>query len=186
MRITKTPILGLQVIEPEVKLDLRGYFMECYHQAKLTELGIHNQFIQENQSLSKRGTVRGLHYQLSPYAQAKLVRVIEGEIWDVAVDIRQGSPTFGQWEGIMLSAKNNKQLLIPVGYAHGFSVLSKQATIIYKCDNFYHPQAEAGIYWRDPQLAINWKTNSPPLLSSRDQQLPHLEKAIINFKYKPL
>lgn len=186
MRITKTPILGLEIIEPDIKLDPRGYFMECYHKKKIAQLGIHNQFVQENQSFSKKGTVRGLHYQLNPHAQAKLIRVIDGEIWDIAVDIRQGSPTFGQWEGVMLSAENNKQLLIPRGYAHGFAVTSQQATIIYKCDNFYYPEAEAGIYWLDPQLAIDWKIDASPLLSNRDQQLPHLEKAIINFEYKPL
>jgi dTDP-4-dehydrorhamnose 3,5-epimerase len=186
MQITKTPLLGLQIIESDIKLDPRGYFMECYHQERLAQLGIHTQFVQENQSHSKKGTVRGLHYQLNPYAQAKLIRVIDGEIWDVAVDIRQGSPTFGQWEGILLSAKNNKQLLIPRGYAHGFAVISEQATIIYKCDNFYHPEAEAGIYWLDPQLAINWKITTTPLLSARDQQLPCLEKAIINFVYQSI
>jgi len=186
MQITKTPILGLTIIEPELKTDQRGYFMECYHQEKLTHLGIHNQFVQENQSFSKKGTIRGLHYQLNPYAQAKLIRVIDGAIWDIVVDLRQGSPTFGQWEGIMLSAENNKQLLIPRGYAHGFAVMSQEATIIYKCDNFYHPEAEAGIHWLDPELAIDWKINAPPLLSARDQQLPCLEKAIINFEYQPL
>ena len=186
MRITKTSILGLPLIEPELKIDQRGYFMEVYHREKLANLGITNEFIQENQSYSKKGTIRGLHYQLHPYAQAKLIRVIEGEIWDVAVDIRQGSPTFGKWEGILLAADNKKQLLIPRGYAHGFSVISTQATVLYKCVNFYHPESEAGIYCLDKHLGIDWKINTPPILSTKDQQLPHFDKAIINFNYKVL
>ena len=181
MKVAKTPILGLQIIELEVKIDQRGYFMECYHEEKFSQLGIVNLWIQENQSLSKKNTIRGLHYQLHSYAQAKLVRVIEGEIWDVAVDIRHKSPNFGKWEGVMLSAENKKQLVIPRGYAHGFSVLSPQATVLYKCDNFYCPAAEAGIYCLDPQLAIDWKIDAEPILSLRDQQLPSFEKAIINF-----
>jgi dTDP-4-dehydrorhamnose 3,5-epimerase len=186
MQVTKTPILGLQLIEPEIKTDQRGYFMECYHQEKLAQFGIDNHFVQENQSFSTKGILRGLHYQLNPYAQAKLIRVVEGEIWDVAVDIRPGSPTFGKWEGILLSAKNKKQLLIPRGYAHGFSVIGEQATVSYKCDNFYNPEAEAGIYCLDKQLAIDWKISYPPTLSVKDQQLPSFENAIINFEYKVL
>ncbi len=184
MLLTKTPILGLQVIEPEVKKDDRGYFMEVYHQEKLAQLGINNQFVQENQSYSKQGTIRGLHYQLHPYTQAKLIRVVVGKIWDVAVDIRSGSSTFGTWEGIILSAENQKQLLLPKGYAHGFSVLSKHATVLYKCDNIYHPDAEAGIYCFDTQLRIDWKLNAPPLLSEKDQQLPSFDQALINFTYE--
>ena len=183
MQIRKTPILSLQIIEPELKIDQRGYFMEIYHQKKLAELGITNEFVQENQSYSKKGTIRGLHYQLHPHAQAKLIRVIAGEIWDVVVDIRQHSPTFGKWEGILLTADNKKQLLVPRGYAHGFSVISDQATVIYKCDNFYHPKSEAGIYCLDKHLGIDWKINASPILSTKDQHLPAFENDIINFNY---
>ena len=183
MYLDKTPILGLQLIQPDLKEDCRGYFMECYHQEKLAQLGIHNSFVQENQSFSYQNVIRGLHYQLAPYIQAKLIRVVVGEIWDVIVDLRQGSPTFGTWEGILLSAQNKKQLLIPAGYAHGFSVISKQTTIIYKCDNFYYPVSETGIHCLDPHLAINWKLSGSPILSTRDAELPFFEKATMNFKY---
>lgn len=184
MWISKTPILGLSVIESKVKNDDRGYFMETYHQEKLARLGILNTFVQDNQSYSKNGTIRGLHYQLNPYAQAKLIRVVAGVIWDVAVDIRLGSPTFGKWEGILLSADNTKQLLVPQGYAHGFSVISEYAIVIYKCDHIYWPEAEAGVYCFDKQLAIDWRLSGSPLLSEKDQQLPCLEKAITNFIYQ--
>ena len=184
MLITTTPLLGLKVLEPDIKKDNRGYFIEAYHQEKLAKVGINNLFVQDNQSYSKQGTIRGLHYQLNPYAQTKLIRVVVGEIWDVAVDIRQGSPTFGIWEGILLSADNQKQLLIPKGYAHGFVVISKYATVVYKCDNIYQPDAEAGIYCFDTQLRIDWKLNAPPLLSTKDQQLPTFNQAVINFTYE--
>lgn len=184
MTRTYTSLLRLPVIEPTIKSDHRGYFMEAYHQEKLAQAGIHYQFVQDNQSYSKQGTIRGLHYQLNPFAQAKLIRVLVGEIWDIAVDIRQGSPTFGQWEGILLSANNQKQLLIPQGYAHGFAVLSKNAMVLYKCDNLYQPNAEAGIYCLDPLLGIDWKLNAPPILSVKDQQLPSFHQALINFKYE--
>jgi dTDP-4-dehydrorhamnose 3,5-epimerase len=184
MNITHTPILGLQVIEPIIRKDNRGYFIEAYHQKKLAEAGVHYNFVQDNQSYSKQGTIRGLHYQLNPYAQTKLIRVVVGKIWDVAVDIRQGSPTFGRWEGILLSASNQKQLLIPQGYAHGFSVLSKRATVLYKCDNLYQPDAEAGIYCFDTQIGIDWKLSAPPLISAKDQLLPSFSQAVINFTYE--
>ena len=149
---------------------------------KLGELGIHTRFVQENQSFSKQGTIRGLHYQLAPYAQAKLVCVLEGEIWDVAVNLWQGADTFGQWEGVILSADNKKQLLIPRGYAHGFAVLSQQATVLYKCDAFYHPAAEAGIHFLDPTLAIDWRLNTQQsIVSEKDKQLPSFQAAIMNF-----
>ena len=186
MWLNKTPILNLHIIEPELKIDQRGYFMETYHQEKLASLGIHYQFVQENQSYSKKGSIRGLHYQLNPHPQAKLIRVIEGEIWDVAVDIRLGSPTYGQWEGIALSAQNRKQLLIPHGYAHGFSVISDHATVVYKCDNFYYPAAEAGIYCFDIQLEIDWKIDTTPILSEKDEYLPKFKDAITNFNYRML
>ena len=182
MEVTKTPCLGLQVITSQVIPDHRGYFWESYHEGKLAKLGIHNHFVQENQSFSKQGTIRGLHYQLAPYAQAKLIRVLAGEIWDVAVDLRQGAPTFGQWEGILLSGDNKKQLLVPRGYAHGFAVLSKQAIVLYKCDAFYHPAAEAGIHFLDPTLAIDWRLDGlQAIVSEKDQHLPSFQEAIMNF-----
>lgn len=181
MVITHTPVLGLKVIEPAIQKDNRGYFIEAYHQEKLTCLGINNLFVQDNQSYSKQGTIRGLHYQLNPHSQTKLMRVVVGKIWDVAVDLRQGSPTFGKWEGVLLSAGNQKQLLIPQGYAHGFSVISQYATVIYKCDQTYQPDAEAGIYCFDTQLGIDWKLTALPLLSEKDQQLPSFVQALNNF-----
>jgi dTDP-4-dehydrorhamnose 3,5-epimerase len=182
MQLTKTPILGLSVLHATIMEDHRGYFWECYQEAKLSKLGIHNHFVQENQSYSRQATIRGLHYQLVPYAQAKLVRVIAGEIWDVVVDLRQDAPTFGQWEGIHLSARNKKQLLVPRGYAHGFSVLSKHATVLYKCDASYYPAAEAGVHFLDPSLAIDWKLGTlQPILSEKDANLPYLSQAKINF-----
>ena len=186
MQLTKTPILGLSVIHAQVIEDHRGYFWECYQEERLAQLGITHHFVQENQSYSKQGTIRGLHYQLAPYAQAKLVRVIAGEIWDVAVDLRQGAPSFGQWEGIMLSAANKKQLLVPKGYAHGFAVLSKDATVVYRCDASYHPASEAGIHFLDATLNIDWKLGSnQPILSKKDELLPNLAQATINFRASP-
>ena len=182
MQVTSTPLLGLQVITPQVIQDQRGYFWESYHEHKLAKLGIHIRFVQENQSFSRQGTIRGLHYQLAPYAQAKLIRVLEGEIWDIVVDLRQGADTFAQWEGVILSADNKKQLLIPKGYAHGFAVLSQQATVLYKCDAFYHPAAEAGIHFLDPTLAIDWRLGmQQPIVSEKDKQLPSFQDAIMNF-----
>jgi dTDP-4-dehydrorhamnose 3,5-epimerase len=172
MKITKTPRLGLSIIHPEAEPDRRGYFMETYHQDAWKEAGLDYHFIQDNQSCSLRGTIRGLHYQSGPHAQAKLVRVVIGHIWDVALDIRPGSPTFGKWEGVGLSAANRKQLLIPTGYAHGFSVISPEAVVIYKCDQFYQPTAERGVNPLDRLLAIDWFLSCPPLLSDKDRQLP--------------
>lgn len=142
MKIEQTPIKDLQIIIPTVFTDERGYFFEAYHQQKLEDLGLSIDFIQDNQSFSQKGTIRGLHYQNPPYAQSKLVRVLSGEIIDVAVDLRKDSPTFGQHYSILLSAENQKQLFIPQGFAHGFSVLSETATILYKCDQVYHKESE--------------------------------------------
>eukprot|EP01132_Coremiostelium_polycephalum_P003050 gene3050-3814_t len=171
MQLTKTPLLGLPLIEPQVIADHRGYFMECYHQSKFNQQGLPPIFVQENQSFSKQGTIRGLHYQLPPYAQAKLVRVVHGAIWDIAVDLRKGSPTFGQWEGVLLSEQNKKQFLIPKGYAHGFSVLSPEATVIYQCDQLHHSPAEAGILWADPSLAIDWQRSAITTFKKRNPPL---------------
>ena len=183
MKITKTPRLGLPLIQPLVKEDPRGYFMEVYHQQQWYQQGINIGFMQENESYSRKGTLRGLHYQLVPYAQAKLIRVVKGHIWDVALDLRKGSPTFGQWEGIDLTDGNKQQLLVPAGYAHGFIVISQEAWVIYKCDQYYNPAAERGIHPLDPYLSIPWPLTGPPLLSAKDQQLPPFESAISNFQY---
>ncbi|MFH0759133.1 MAG: dTDP-4-dehydrorhamnose 3,5-epimerase [Bacteroidota bacterium] len=173
MKTRDTGIGGLTVIEPLVFKDQRGYFFESYHKKKLEQYGISHTFVQDNQSRSIRGVIRGLHYQNEPHAQTKLVSVTEGMIFDVAVDIRKGSPTFGKWYGIELSADNHLQLLIPKGFAHGFSVLSPHATIFYKCDTYYHPASDAGIRFDDPDLQIDWKVDAASaIISEKDRGLP--------------
>ncbi len=149
------PIEGLKVITPAVFGDERGYFMETYHKEAYREAGIGAEFVQDNQSASKKGVLRGLHFQIR-YPQAKLVRVISGEVFDVAVDLRKGSPTYGQWHGEILSAENKKQFYIPEQFAHGFLVLSDLAEFTYKCTDFYHPNDEGGILWNDPEIGIEW------------------------------
>ena len=148
-------IEGLKVITPEVHGDKRGYFVETYHKQAYSEAGITDEFVQDNQSSSKRGVLRGLHFQIN-YPQAKLVRVISGEVFDVAVDMREGSPTYGQWYGVTLSAENNKQFYIPKHFAHGFLVLSDYAEFCYKVTDFYHPNDESGIMYNDPDIGIKW------------------------------
>jgi dTDP-4-dehydrorhamnose 3,5-epimerase len=176
MRTRETGIAGLTIIEPAVFRDERGYFFESYHLEKLEQKGIQNIFIQDNQSRSVRGVIRGLHYQREPHAQCKLVRVTEGTVYDVAVDIRPGSPSYGKWFGIELSAENLLQLLIPEGFAHGFSVLSSHATIFYKCDAYYHPGSESGIRFDDPELQIDWKVDlASAIVSDKDMNLPFLK-----------
>lgn len=184
MHVIETSISGLYVIEPRVFEDSRGYFFESFNQQNLEEAGIDYQFVQDNQSKSGFGVLRGLHYQLAPKAQTKLVRVLEGNIYDVAVDVRKGSPTYGQWYGMELSAENKKQLLIPKGFAHGFSVLSETATVFYKCDEFYAPEYDAGIIYNDPELNIDWKIPvEKVLLSEKDGKLPLFKDAKNNFSY---
>ena len=153
--VTKTPIEGLYVIEPAVHGDERGYFIETYNQRDMAEAGLNQVFVQDNQSMSTRGVLRGLHYQ-KEHPQAKLVRAIKGEVFDVAVDLRKDSPTYGQWYGLILSEENKKQFLIPRGFAHGFLVLSETAEFCYKCDDFYHPNDEGGMAWNDPEIGIVW------------------------------
>ena len=173
MKFTETEIPGLLIIEPDVFADSRGYFFESYNYGKMKEYGILTQFVQDNQSKSEYGVVRGLHYQVNPFAQAKLVRVIEGRIFDVAVDIRKGSSTYGKTLGIELNHENNIQLLIPKGCAHGFSVLSKNAIVFYKCDVFYNPAAERGIRYDDPDLCIDWHLKPEEIIvSKKDAALP--------------
>lgn len=176
MTIEKTPIEDLVIINPTVFEDSRGYFFEAYNQAKFHENGIGYQFIQDNQSFSKRGVIRGLHLQINPFAQAKLVRVLEGEILDVAVDFRENSPTYGQHFSVILSAANKKQLMVPHGFAHGFSVLSETASVMYKVDQLYHKESERGIRYDDPTLAIDWQLDvNEVIVSEKDLVLPSFE-----------
>jgi dTDP-4-dehydrorhamnose 3,5-epimerase len=173
MNIEQTLIQDLVIINPTVFEDSRGYFFEAYNQAKLQLDGINYQFIQDNQSFSKRGVIRGLHMQDHPFAQAKLVRVLQGEILDVAVDLRKKSPTYGQHVSVVLSAENKKQLMVPHGFAHGFSVLSETASVLYKVDQVYHKDSERGIRYDDPALGIDWKVSPEEIIvSEKDLILP--------------
>lgn len=168
----KTKIEGVFIIEPTAFGDSRGYFMETYQKEAFLAAGIDANFVQDNESRSKKGVLRGLHFQKN-YPQAKLVRVLEGEVFDVAVDIREASPTFGKWVGVALSAENKKQFFLPRGFAHGFLVLSDTATFSYKCDEYYHPEDEGGIYYDDPIIGIRWPipTGTELLLSEKDKGL---------------
>jgi dTDP-4-dehydrorhamnose 3,5-epimerase len=173
MTIEKTFIEDLVIINPAVFEDSRGYFFEAYNQAKFHENGIDYQFIQDNQSFSRRGVIRGLHLQINPFAQAKLVRVLEGEILDMAVDLRKNSPTYGQHFSVVLSATNKKQLMVPHGFAHGFSVLSETASVLYKVDQLYHKESERGIRYDDPTLGIDWQLSPEEIIvSEKDLVLP--------------
>lgn len=173
---------GVIIVEPIVFEDSRGYFFEAYNEKLFHENGINCLFVQDNQSHSGYGVIRGLHYQLNPHAQSKLVRVLEGKILDVAIDIRKNSPTYGQYFSIELSSANKKQLFIPAGFAHGFSVLSETATVLYKCDAFYSKQSEAGIRFDDADLNIDWKVEKgKEIISEKDLQLPPFKNATINF-----
>ncbi len=185
MEIRNTEFDGLFVIKPDIFGDQRGYFFESYNEKTLASKGIIYRFVQDNQSKSAYGVIRGLHYQLEPYAQTKLVRVISGRILDVVVDIRKGSPTFGKHFSIELSCDNNLQLLVPKGFAHGFSVLSDAAVVLYKTDNFYAPAAERGIIYNDKTLDIDWRIKpSAMIVSERDAKLPQFTEAENNFIYK--
>lgn len=183
MNLIKTRIKGLLILEPKVFADDRGYFFESYNKKTLDDLiGKNYTFVQDNESKSSYGVIRGLHYQLAPYSQAKLVRVLEGSVYDVAVDLRKDSPTFGKWVGVELSGENKRQFLIPKGFAHGFSVLSETVVFAYKCDEYYHPEAEAGIIYNDLTLNIDWKIPENDVkLSEKDKLLPELKNAKMNF-----
>ena len=177
MQVIPCTIPDVLILQPQVHGDDRGYFMETFRQSWLKDLGLNLDFVQDNQSKSVQGTLRGLHYQLQ-YPQGKLVRVVSGEIFDVAVDLRQGSPSFGKWAGDMLSAENRKQLWIPPGFAHGFYVTSDSAEIVYKCTDYYHPEDDHSLLWNDPQLAIDWPlVSSEPLLSAKDSSARPLAEA---------
>ena len=172
-------IPGLVIIEPTIFEDSRGYFYESYNEAQFAQHGIPANFVQDNQSSSTYGVIRGLHYQQPPYAQAKLIRVLEGIILDVAVDIRKHAPTYGQHFALELSAENKKQLFIPEGFAHGFSVLSPTAVVLYKCNAYYNKNSEGGILYSDPELGIDWKvTPGEAIISEKDRQLPLFENAV--------
>ncbi|MEK4443599.1 dTDP-4-dehydrorhamnose 3,5-epimerase [Niallia sp. FSL K6-0077] len=184
MLITETFIKGLKVVEPKVFGDHRGWFMETYNEEIFEKSKIDIRFVQDNQSFSAiKGTLRGLHYQLNPKAQTKLVRCTKGTIFDVAVDIRKGSPTFGKWFGIELSAENKKQLLIPQGFAHGFMTITDEVEVQYKVDNLYAPNCDRGISWNDPEIGIEWPLEITPVLSEKDEKAPLLKDADNNFTY---
>lgn len=171
MRFIKTKIDGVVIVEPRVFPDARGYFFESYNADEFAKNGIKNVFVQDNQSKSKYGVVRGLHCQLGEYAQAKLVRVLQGTVLDVAVDIRHNSPTFGKYVSVELSDENMRQLFIPRGFLHGFSVLSETAIFAYKCDNFYHPDAEFGIRYDDAEIGVDWKIPADKILTSEKDRI---------------
>jgi len=182
MNIVQTRITGLIIVEPRLYPDDRGYFYESFNAREYTQFGLDMQFVQDNQSKSSYGVIRGLHYQINPYAQTKLVRVLEGKIFDVAVDLREGSSTFGKWHGEELSADNMKQMLIPKGFAHGFSVLSPTAVVFYKCDAYYSPEYERGIRYNDPFLDIKWQIEPGKIIvSERDLGMPSFDEAEKDF-----
>ncbi len=185
MPIIKTELPDLVIFEPVVHNDQRGYFFESYNENIFTDAGIDINFVQDNQAGSTYGVVRGLHYQLAPYAQTKLIRVLQGSILDVAVDIRKGSPTYGKVFSIELSAENKKQLLVPKGFAHGYSVLSETAEVMYKCDAFYNKSSEGGLLYNDPALAIDWMIPAEKaIVAEKDQVHPVLDKCINNFVFE--
>jgi dTDP-4-dehydrorhamnose 3,5-epimerase len=184
MKIIQTEIPDLLILEPRVFEDDRGYFFESYSQQRFEEEGLKYSFVQDNESRSVRGVIRGLHYQLAPFGQTKLIRVLEGRILDVALDIRRGSPTFGKWLSFEVSAENKRQILIPRGFAHGFSVLSEKAIFMYKCDNYYHPPAERGINFNDPALGIDWHIQpEEAIVSGKDRVHPNFRDADFNFTF---
>lgn len=185
MHIEKTDFPGLLILQPKVFKDDRGYFFESYNQKELRKEGIVYRFVQDNQALSSYGTIRGLHYQMEPSAQTKLIRAVGGAILDVVVDIRKFSPTYGRFFSIELSSENKKQLLIPRGFAHGYSVLSETAEVFYKCDTHYNKKQERGILWNDPKLNIDWRIPSDRVITSeKDKEYPDIDNCENNFIFK--
>jgi len=184
MEVIKTKIPDLLILKPNVFNDERGYFFESFNKALFEKNGLNYDFIQDNESKSSRGVIRGLHYQLAPYAQTKLVRVISGKVLDVAVDLREGSPTFGQWHAVELSAENKLQFLVPRGFAHGFVVLEDNTIFAYKCDNLYNKESERGINFNDKKLNIDWGFNlEKAIISIKDKTNPCFDDAEKNFVY---
>ncbi|MBS6599558.1 MAG: dTDP-4-dehydrorhamnose 3,5-epimerase [Clostridium sp.] len=184
-KFNETKIKGVYIIEPKVFGDNRGYFMETYNKEHFVEAGLTMDFVQDNESSSSKGVLRGLHFQ-TKHTQGKLVRVTKGEVFDVAVDLRKGSPTYGQWEGVVLSAENKKQFYIPEGFAHGFLVLSDHAIFNYKCTDFYCPEGEGGVLWNDPDIGIEWPLEGIDniILSEKDKVHPGLKDLDVPFEYK--
>lgn len=184
MNVIKTELPGVVILEPQVFGDARGWFMESWSKKKMETIGISVDFVQDNHSFSaEKGTLRGLHYQLNPMAQAKMLRVSRGAIFDVAVDIRRGSPTYAKWVGVELSAENYRQLFIPRGFAHGFITLTDDVEVQYKADNFYSPDCDGNIRWNDPEIGVVWPI-SPRVLSDKDSSAPLLsERTELNFVY---
>lgn len=177
---TESPIKGVFVIDQKAYGDNRGYFMETYVETAFSAAGMNCTFVQDNQSSSRKGVIRGLHFQ-KEHSQAKLVRVISGEVFDVAVDLRCGSETYGKWFGEILSAENRKQLFIPKGFAHGFAVISDYAEFTYKCDDYYHPEDEGGLFWNDPAIGIEWPELGDIILSEKDLRNPPLSELSFSF-----
>ncbi len=182
MQIQDTPINGLKVLKPDVFQDVRGYFMESYNEKRLVEAGIVEHWVQDNQSCSQKGVVRGLHFQRPPFAQAKLVRVLQGAALDVALDIRKGSPTYGQWFSVLLTADNFLQFYIPAGFAHGFAALEDNTLFFYKCSSFYNKASEGNVRFDDPALDIDWQVQSP-MISEKDMAGPFLKDFDSPFDY---
>jgi len=168
VKVVESAIPGVLIIEPQVFGDHRGFFMECWHRERYAEQDIPREFVQDNMASSGRGVLRGLHVQ-HPYSQGKLVQVIQGDVFDVAVDIRRGSPWFGRWAGVRLSGENRRQFWVPAGFAHGYCVLSEQAVFSYKCTDFYHPENEFSVLWNDPAIGIDWPLEGEPMLSDKDR-----------------
>ena len=184
MEIIKSDIEGVVIIEPRIFEDSRGYFFESFSEREFVEKVCNTRFVQDNESKSSYGVVRGLHFQLPPHAQSKLVRVVEGAVLDIAVDIRRGSPTFGKYVAVELSAENHRQLFIPRGFAHGFAVLSETAVFQYKCDNYYAPQSEGAIAWNDAEIGIDWRIPADKvILSAKDMAHPTLTECNTLFDY---
>ena len=185
MEVIKTAIEGVVIIEPRIFKDARGYFFESFSQKEFNEKVMPINFVQDNESMSSYGVMRGLHYQKMPYTQSKLVRCVKGAVLDVAVDIRKGSPTFGQHVAVELTEENHRQFFVPRGFAHGFAVLSETAIFQYKCDNFYAPQADAGIQLRDEELGIDWRIpTAEAILSEKDLNHPFLRDSVLDFDIK--
>ena len=182
-KFTETGIKNVYIIEPKVFGDNRGYFMETYKESDFAEAGLNYRFVQDNQSSSRKGVLRGLHFQKT-YPQAKLVRVLSGEVFDVAVDLRKDSETYGQWVGVLLSGENKKQFMIPRGFAHGFVVVSDYAEFAYKCDEFYHPEDEGGLLWNDQDIAVEWPDIGDIILSEKDKKNPTLAQCKMEFYSK--
>jgi dTDP-4-dehydrorhamnose 3,5-epimerase len=177
LKITESPLPGVLILEPRVFGDERGFFVETFRESMLVDAGVHERFVQDNQSRSRRGTLRGLHYQLVQ-PQGKLVRVARGRVFDVAVDVRRGSPHFGKWFGMELDDRAHRMLYVPPNFAHGFLVLSEEADFVYKCTDYYHPASERGVLWNDPGIGIEWPEVSGTILSEKDAGLPTLSAQV--------